>query len=329
MAKRCEICGKGPVVGRQISHAHNVSPRRFDPNLQTVRAMINGGSQAHSRLHALPAIEQGRQSRVGPARVRCQTDAMAAAHVLPTNSNRSPRGTEGDRSLLLGRCGLASSSSSPVRCRSIPRPGNMVDGDIAVQTRRVLDNIGALLKAGGLSFADVVRTTVFLADMNDFAAMNEVYRTFFSEPYPARVDRAGSAAAAGRADRDRRDRQLRDGTGRRGSVDRSDGLPGPAGAFHVQHAVHRLQRLDHLLEVLEIADLDRHVDPRALIVVVGARFHVLDVGIDVGDLRADRGQHPLPILDLHRQLDRVAAAASAPASCPTRRRCAAPGRRAG
>jgi large subunit ribosomal protein L28 len=43
MAKRCEICGKGPVVGRQLSHAHNVSPRRFEPNLQTVRAIINGG----------------------------------------------------------------------------------------------------------------------------------------------------------------------------------------------------------------------------------------------------------------------------------------------
>jgi len=43
MAKRCEICGKGPVVGRNISHAHNVTPRRFEPNLQTVRAVVNGG----------------------------------------------------------------------------------------------------------------------------------------------------------------------------------------------------------------------------------------------------------------------------------------------
>ena len=43
MAKRCDICGKGPVVGRNISHAHNVSPRRFEPNLQRVRALVNGG----------------------------------------------------------------------------------------------------------------------------------------------------------------------------------------------------------------------------------------------------------------------------------------------
>jgi large subunit ribosomal protein L28 len=43
MAKKCEICGKTPAVGRQVSHAHNVSARRFEPNIQTVRAMINGG----------------------------------------------------------------------------------------------------------------------------------------------------------------------------------------------------------------------------------------------------------------------------------------------
>ena len=43
MAKRCEICGKGPVVGRQHSHANNVSARRFEPNLQAVKAMVNGG----------------------------------------------------------------------------------------------------------------------------------------------------------------------------------------------------------------------------------------------------------------------------------------------
>jgi large subunit ribosomal protein L28 len=45
MAKRCEICGKGPVVGRNVSHAHNVTPRRFEPNLQRVRALVNGGIQ--------------------------------------------------------------------------------------------------------------------------------------------------------------------------------------------------------------------------------------------------------------------------------------------
>jgi 2-iminobutanoate/2-iminopropanoate deaminase len=68
-----------------------------------------------------------------------------------------------------------------------PSTGQLVNGDIAAQTRRVFDNLGAVLKAGGRSFTDVVRTTVFLTDMNDFAAMNEVYGQYFSEPYPARA----------------------------------------------------------------------------------------------------------------------------------------------
>jgi 2-iminobutanoate/2-iminopropanoate deaminase len=68
-----------------------------------------------------------------------------------------------------------------------PATGQVVDGDVAAQTRRVLDNIGALLKAGGLSFADVVRTTVFLADMDDFGRVNEVYGTYFPAPAPARA----------------------------------------------------------------------------------------------------------------------------------------------
>jgi large subunit ribosomal protein L28 len=45
VAKRCEVCGKGPVVGRTVSHAHNVSARRFEPNLQVVRAVVNGGNK--------------------------------------------------------------------------------------------------------------------------------------------------------------------------------------------------------------------------------------------------------------------------------------------
>ena len=45
MAKRCEICDKGPVVGRTVSHAHNVGPRRFEPNLQTVRAVVTGATR--------------------------------------------------------------------------------------------------------------------------------------------------------------------------------------------------------------------------------------------------------------------------------------------
>jgi 2-iminobutanoate/2-iminopropanoate deaminase len=68
-----------------------------------------------------------------------------------------------------------------------PATGQVIDGDIRAQAARVLDNMGELLTAGGASFAQVARTTIFLADMNDFAAVNEVYAKYFSPPYPARA----------------------------------------------------------------------------------------------------------------------------------------------
>ena len=68
-----------------------------------------------------------------------------------------------------------------------PATGQLVSGSVAVQTRRVMDNLAALLEAAGLSFNQVVRTTVFLADMSDFAEFNEVYAACFSEPRPARA----------------------------------------------------------------------------------------------------------------------------------------------
>jgi 2-iminobutanoate/2-iminopropanoate deaminase len=68
-----------------------------------------------------------------------------------------------------------------------PATGQIVSGDIGVQTHRVFQNIGEILRAGGATFDHVVRTTVFLADMNDFAAMNEAYATYFTAPAPARA----------------------------------------------------------------------------------------------------------------------------------------------
>jgi 2-iminobutanoate/2-iminopropanoate deaminase len=67
-----------------------------------------------------------------------------------------------------------------------PVTGQLVSGDLADQTRQVFANLGAVLAEAGASFNDVARTTVYLADMNDFAAMNEVYATFFGTPAPAR-----------------------------------------------------------------------------------------------------------------------------------------------
>ena len=67
-----------------------------------------------------------------------------------------------------------------------PATGEMVQGDVKEQTRQALTNASEVMKAAGIDLSHVVKTTVFLSDMNDFAAMNEVYATFFSAPFPAR-----------------------------------------------------------------------------------------------------------------------------------------------
>ncbi|MGE5360201.1 MAG: RidA family protein [Bacteroidales bacterium] len=68
-----------------------------------------------------------------------------------------------------------------------PATGQVVDGDVAAETRRVLDNLGAILRAAGLSFDHVVRTTVYMADLAEFGAMNDVYAQYFHSPAPARA----------------------------------------------------------------------------------------------------------------------------------------------
>jgi 2-iminobutanoate/2-iminopropanoate deaminase len=68
-----------------------------------------------------------------------------------------------------------------------PATGQMVAGDIRAQTHQVMRNLAEVLKAGGGSLDHVVRTTIFLADMGDFAAVNEVYGSYFSAPAPARA----------------------------------------------------------------------------------------------------------------------------------------------
>lgn len=67
-----------------------------------------------------------------------------------------------------------------------PATGNVVEGDIKVQATRVFDSMKALLEAAGSSCENVVKTTVFIKDMNDFAALNEIYATYFTGDFPAR-----------------------------------------------------------------------------------------------------------------------------------------------
>lgn len=67
-----------------------------------------------------------------------------------------------------------------------PATGSFVEGGVKEQTRQALTNAGQILQEAGTDLSHVVKTTVYLADMADFASMNEVYAQFFSEPYPAR-----------------------------------------------------------------------------------------------------------------------------------------------
>lgn len=67
-----------------------------------------------------------------------------------------------------------------------PKTQQLVEGDVAVQTERVLENLKGVVEAAGSSLQHVVKTTVFLADMNDFSAMNEVYARYFKNHPPAR-----------------------------------------------------------------------------------------------------------------------------------------------
>lgn len=65
--------------------------------------------------------------------------------------------------------------------------GTIVEGGIREQTKQVLENMRGLLTAAGADFSKVAKTTIYLADMSDFAVVNEIYATFFAEPYPARA----------------------------------------------------------------------------------------------------------------------------------------------
>lgn len=75
--------------------------------------------------------------------------------------------------------------------------GKLVDGDVGAQAKQSLENLQAILAAADLTFADVVKTTIFLTSMADFAAVNEVYKAYVSEPYPARSTIAVAALPMG------------------------------------------------------------------------------------------------------------------------------------
>ncbi len=102
-------------------------------------------------------------------------EAIAAPHAPQAIGPYSPAIRAGNLLFLSGQIPID------------PATSNLVAGDISAQTEQVMRNIGNLLKAAGAGFEHVVRTTVFLADMNDFGAMNAVYGRFVVDPPPARA----------------------------------------------------------------------------------------------------------------------------------------------
>ena len=78
-----------------------------------------------------------------------------------------------------------------------PTTGRLIGGGVVAEAEQVLENVLAIVHAAGFTRADVVRTTVYLADLRDFRAVNEVYQRYFSEPYPARVSLQAAALPGG------------------------------------------------------------------------------------------------------------------------------------
>lgn len=98
------------------------------------------------------------------------------------NTNKAPKAI-GPYSQAIEANGLVITSGQlPID----PATGEFAPGGIKEQTRQSLTNAKAILEEAGINMANVMKTTVFLSDMNNFAAMNEVYAEFFSEPFPAR-----------------------------------------------------------------------------------------------------------------------------------------------
>ena len=118
-------------------------------------------------MHPVPAFGQSDQGGL----VR---QAVSAPNAAKPIGPYSPAIRAGNLLFISGQVGFD------------PATGALIEGDISAQTDQVMRNIGALLEAAGTDFAHVVRTTVFLADMGEFAAMNAVYARYVVDPPPAR-----------------------------------------------------------------------------------------------------------------------------------------------
>ena len=121
-------------------------------------------------LHSIEPDHQGRVTRRPVTRIAITTGGAPPAIGPYSQAVRS-----GDLLFVSGQIPLD------------PATGQLIDGDVTAQTHRVLRSLDAVVRAAGATLGDVVKTTVYLADMNDFVAMNRVYATWFADPAPARA----------------------------------------------------------------------------------------------------------------------------------------------
>ena len=123
----------------------------------------------------MPPLGQGHQGRLTPAPVSISRTVVSSPDAPTAMGAYSPAIRAGNLLFVSGQI--------PIE----PATGNLLTGDITEQAEQVMRNIAALLKAAGADFHNVVRTTVYLQDMNDFAGMNEVYSKHIVDPPPARA----------------------------------------------------------------------------------------------------------------------------------------------
>lgn len=131
-------------------------------------------------MHALPALRQDYEGRLA-----VKTNASGADTTLRTaiTAPDAPKAMGAYSPAIRAGNLIFVSGQIPID----PASGTLVSGDITAQAEQVMRNLTALLEAAGLGFEHVVKTTVYLADMNEFAAMNEVYSRFIIDPPPARA----------------------------------------------------------------------------------------------------------------------------------------------
>ncbi len=99
------------------------------------------------------------------------------------NTNKAPAAIGPYSQAVIANGMLYASGQIPL----VPETGEIIDGGVAEQTKQVLDNLRELVVAAGSSLASVVKVTIYITDMQQFATVNQIYDTYFAEPYPARA----------------------------------------------------------------------------------------------------------------------------------------------